>query len=217
MKLNKIIKVLTIAVAFMLGNLIGNAQGLPCFPDAKGSYYTTPYFNYTPVLYTYMPYEIMISYIIADSIIANCSKNFMETHLKRMRINSDTLNYGLKHLYRMADYNPILYYSFLNTTQTSKLRPLQILGLLDKRLESEWTTSADITNKLISASYILRVYANNTQKINKTLPAGANNANILYIRWIMSSEISLNGLTVQAGGPSQINNIIIIGEPISSL
>ncbi len=45
----------------------------------------------------------------------------------------------------------------------------------------------------------------------KTLPAAADNKETLYIRWLMTSNVSAGGGTVGSGGTHQINNISLEG------
>jgi hypothetical protein len=48
------------------------------------------------------------------------------------------------------------------------------------------------------------------------LPDDASNLENLLIRFIMTSNIAVNGTTVGSGGVSNINNISIIGDPVTS-
>ena len=52
--------------------------------------------------------------------------------------------------------------------------------------------------------------------LSGTLPTGANNQSTLFIRWIVSDNVAVNGgvISTAATTATQINNIIITGQPI---
>ena len=62
---------ITIVMALLspLMSINTNAQiNIPCRPEVEGLHFTIPSYSYTPVLFSNMPHDIMISYIITDSI-----------------------------------------------------------------------------------------------------------------------------------------------------
>ncbi|MDR0926804.1 MAG: hypothetical protein LBO69_03440 [Ignavibacteria bacterium] len=165
-----LLKTLTIAAAVMLTSMFSvnsNAQGLPCYPEMCGAFYSTPAYNYTPVLYSYMPCDVLVGYIVMDSIIAHIRELYPYYSSQAELINGltatgDTLNYALKYLYRLQDYNPILYYTFLNTPQTTKRQPMTLLGDLTKHIRKVKGLKYE---EVIKADYILQVHINSTQTI----------------------------------------------------
>ncbi|NQX70332.1 metallophosphoesterase [Paenibacillus alba] len=54
--------------------------------------------------------------------------------------------------------------------------------------------------------------SNNSCKLtNLPLPSGANNQDVLYIRWVVNSTTSVSGGTVQSTGSSRIKDVLITG------
>ena len=115
-KTKKMLTCLLIISCFIAASQITNAQGLPCKSNSEGLYFTTPMYNYTPVLFPSMPYDVMFSYILIDSILRH-SENaeeivnnfFMRFDSGLVGNDNDTLNYAYKYLYRIMDYDPLLF------------------------------------------------------------------------------------------------------------
>ena len=83
-----------------LGPVIDTA--LPCSQYQVGVFYRTPRYDYTPVLYTYMPYDVMIGYIGFDSVIANIHKTYpssteIRDFVSSLKANNDTFLTALKY------------------------------------------------------------------------------------------------------------------------
>lgn len=74
----------------------------------------------------------------------------------------------------------------------------------------EWK---DIPDATITIKPALSITADDSL-FTKVLPNDAANRDVLYIRWIMTSETAANGGTVASGGTHQINNIVITGAYI---
>ncbi|MDR2736763.1 MAG: metallophosphatase, partial [Gracilibacteraceae bacterium] len=49
----------------------------------------------------------------------------------------------------------------------------------------------------------------------KTLPSGADDQGMLYVRWLLTSNTAVNGSIAANGGTNTINNIVISGTPLS--
>jgi len=137
--IQKTIKVLTIALVFMLGNVVVKSQ-IPCDSSARGLYYLYPYASayQLPVLHPSMPYDILIGYLYTDSMLKAYNRNVIENTIKSTSYNSDTMSYLMKYMYRMADYSPIMYEQFLGMTA----------NMVPFRRTSGWSVSSDFLNYL---------------------------------------------------------------------
>ena len=116
MTITKMLTCLLIISCSIAASQITNAQGLPCNPKAEGLHYTTPKYSYTPVLFPSMPYDVMFSYILIDSILKHSEdapaivKSLFERYENGLvGYDNDTLNYAYKYLYKIMDYDPLLF------------------------------------------------------------------------------------------------------------
>jgi len=108
---------LAITMALTLTMLCENttAQIIPCRPEVEGLHFTSPMYKYSPVYFSNMPYDVLISYIVADSILSYAGvKEIASDFNKRFRKNqisydNDTLNYAYKYMYKIMDYDPLLF------------------------------------------------------------------------------------------------------------
>lgn len=75
------------------------------------------------------------------------------------------------------------------------------------------TTWYDANNPSYTIGSALNL-ADPASQYAKSLPDGASNANLLYVRWLLASNTSANGGTIGSGGTNTINNIIITGDYI---
>jgi len=138
----------------------------PCSALYPGYYFTGPHYQYKPVLFSNMPLEQFIGYVIMDSIITYARDSFptakaQENFIKGLTRNGDTLNYALKYLYRMADYNPFLYYNFLTSYQAGKQQPMTLLPKLLDQVRKEYGIA---TQQLMKAEYILHLRVNEVER-----------------------------------------------------
>jgi len=74
-----------------------------------------------------MPFDVLVGYIFLDSILTHGRKSYPTAQDQNDFINSltcegDTLNYVLKYLYKLADYNPFLYYDYKYSTSADRGR-----------------------------------------------------------------------------------------------
>ena len=95
-------------------------QPTPCSSLYPGYYYSGEYYSYYPVMHSGMPYDVLIGNILLDSVMRNWRKIFPVNNvswndaLNNITCSSDTLNYVMKYLYRLADYDPYLYVNALS-------------------------------------------------------------------------------------------------------
>jgi hypothetical protein len=109
-----------------------------------------------------MPLEQFVGYTIMDSIItygkdsfptSQAQKNFIES----LTCTGDTLNYALKYLYLLADYNPFLYYNFLTSYQTGNQQPMSILTELLNYVGKKCSFPKQ---GVVKSEFILHLYVN---------------------------------------------------------
>ena len=114
--IKKIIFVLFASILLVFSHNEANSSGIYGRPDAKGFFYVYGYNDYygTLDLTPSMPFDIIMSYIYADSIAKSTP-----THLDSVKKNvwsigaySDTMKYALKYLYKITDYDPVKYLRF---------------------------------------------------------------------------------------------------------
>ena len=110
-KLLQIVIILSLVFVSNTSNYEAKAQGplspvidtaLPCSQYQVGVFYRTPRYDYTPVLFTYMPYDVMIGYIGFDSVIANIHKTYpssaeIRDFVSSLKANNDTFLTALKY------------------------------------------------------------------------------------------------------------------------
>ena len=140
----------------------GYTDPCPCSALFNGYYYTGNYYSTKPVLFSNMPLDQFVGYVIMDSIITHAKDSFptwdvREDFIKSLTRTGDTLNYALKHLYRLADYNPFLYYNFLTSSQSGKMQPMAILPNFLDHVSEEY---GQPIWGLMKADYILHLQVN---------------------------------------------------------
>jgi len=113
-----------------------------------------------------MPLEILVGYIIADSIMAHGKTTYptaqaQDNFIYGLTCGGDTLKYLMKYLYRMADYNPILYYNFLTSSQAGKQQPMSILPKLLNHIGDKCGFP---TKQVMKAEYILHIRVNEVEQ-----------------------------------------------------
>jgi hypothetical protein len=207
------IKIIVFAMLFgvAFASYSTKAQGLPCNPYTSGVFYSAPRYNYTPVLFTYMPYDVMIEYIVMDSVISHI-RELLPTYddqlgfIKSLTASGDTLNYLMKYLYRVADYNPIFYYSFLNTPQTTKKQPMSIMGEIEKQIKNEFGVAKTIVMK---ADYILQVHINYAQPIDYTSTDNISDPHNGSIIHLMAAHCSASNIFKGQVLPSNSDGIVV--------
>lgn len=108
MEMKRIIVILNILILFLSFNIFLQSQHPPCWPEYNELTFKYEHLPYTPYLTTDMPYDVLIGYIALDSVRKNIREADLLTFLSRQSYN-DTLRYIMKYLYKMVDYNPILF------------------------------------------------------------------------------------------------------------
>ena len=196
-------KALSIAFLLIIGSAVVNAEGLPCNSKAEGLFFNTTIHPYTPVLYTTMPYDVMISYILIDSILkyAPDAKDVVNSFLKRFNNNqighdNDTLNYTLKYLYKIMDYDPLLFYDYIKKGYGQHGRiispePLywklitgsihyDTVGLYDEVNLTERVTNGRIKEMIFRSLFVLHIYVDTITSYTRLNSNDSFNYTIVY-------------------------------------
>jgi hypothetical protein len=83
-------------------------QNPPCYPDYNDLTYRFEHLPYTPYLTDDMPEDVKTGYIMLDIV----RKDFQDVRFFNIEIRQyeyDIIRYIMKYLYKVVDYNPILY------------------------------------------------------------------------------------------------------------
>jgi len=168
----KMFKFLSVALFAMLGSTVStvaNTQTLPCAPKVKGLHFTHPTYNYnSPVLLSNMPFDILLSYIILDSVLkySDEAKDVVNSFLERFNsgqisYDNDTLNYAFKYMYSLSDYDPLIFfYNFLLRSGNKKIHPQYLFDDLVDCIEK--TPNGEQKRRILRSPYILHIYVEET-------------------------------------------------------
>ena len=172
MKKRKMFKALTVALLVMLGTTVFtvvNAQTIPCAPKVKGLHYSAPAYNYSPVLFPNMPFDVIISYLIVDSILRHSdeARELRRDFLRRFNNNeiaydNDTLNYAYKYLYRISDYDPLLFLNYI--MKGSSGRKMNAFHIYDDLVDFIGKSpNGSQKRRILRSPYILHIYVDDTR------------------------------------------------------
>ncbi len=91
------------------------SQSIPCEPNRVGLSDTTIKLTDAdmPPLSPSMPYNVLLGYLVADSVFKQFDRKQM-TEFMRRQTDNDTLKYMKKFMYLIEDYNPIDFYLYLS-------------------------------------------------------------------------------------------------------
>jgi len=166
MKITKKFKVLSIALFVMIGTTVAlNAivyEPLPNRPEYRGFYYWLDMADYPNLLQSDMPYEVLIGYIVADSVVrAAPGSRIMSDAIRKMNLLTDTAQFIYKYWYAMNEYDPLWFYSFLN-----KKYPEANISSRSLRSDMRSRMYEDTKFTYVVSDYILHIYVNNTVHID---------------------------------------------------
>ena len=164
------LKVAVLLLFLLVSSIIVNAEVMPCNPKIRGINYTHPTYNYmSPPLLSNMPYDIMVSYIIVDSIlkysdsvVAVTNSFFKRFENNQISFDNDTLNYALKYMYRLADYDPLIYfYNFCLGSANKKVSPRSLHWDLMEYVRRKIPNGGRI-RRVLDSPWILHIYVEET-------------------------------------------------------
>ena len=88
-----------------------NAQQPPCMPTHTGLTFQVSKLLYAPPLSLSMPLDVLIGYIMLDSICRNSYYDDVKSFIERQTYN-DTIRYIMRYLYKTIDFNPIKFFQY---------------------------------------------------------------------------------------------------------
>jgi len=171
-KFCQIMACLLAVIGFIAGSQVVKSQEeicLPCDSTAKGYYYSYPSLNIfnVPELQSNMPSDVIIGYIIADSVLRNVTPIDFWEFIQTLG-DGDTLNYILKYMYLMADHDPVRYSKYLSTQPYPRKGALGYENHLLQRTSQLSTMRKKL--RVITPEYILHVRVNET--VTTEIPEG---------------------------------------------
>lgn len=94
---------------------------VPCDTISAGSNYRISINDFTNEIHlsTDMPLNVMIGYLVLDSVSKNAKLNQVSEFLNRQTYN-DTLKYLAKYLYSMLDYDPIRFFHYMHYSNPNR-------------------------------------------------------------------------------------------------
>lgn len=131
----------------------------------------------TPPLNSSMPFDVLIGYIIGDSIARNLNIAQRDSLFRNLTY-SDTLKYALKYLYKMVDYDPISFFQWGSYRPIPTMYPSAPGVLHHALLERTRKIYPDKqrTAMLSTADVIAHIKVNSTQHKIDTTAVHAKNA-----------------------------------------
>ena len=158
-----------------------------------------------PPLTTDMPNEIIQSYIYLDSLLRTGLDNYIISRWQHERKFNDTIVAGMKYLYKIVDYNPIIFFQYGES---------QAHGFYKGNATTFRALSHDFVDKLITdnskffamhilieSDYILKVHVNRIESPH--LDRGLFNVHATVIDTLKGKVFSR---TVNNSGTSSINS-----------
>lgn len=122
-----------------------------------------PIIRNIPPISPSMPLDIMLSYVIADSICRFAPQKEITTIMKGWTSMNDTLRYAAKFLYRMMDYNPIIFRQYQDQVTLLRGSPFKTYfidvknGIRTRYMNLVPSSEKNAVRTLLGAEYILRV------------------------------------------------------------
>lgn len=122
-----------------------------------------PIIRNIPPISPSMPLDIMLSYVIADSICRFAPQKEITAIMKGWTSMNDTLRYAAKFLYRMMDYNPIIFRQYQDQVMLLRGSPFTTYlvdvknGIRKRYMNLVPPAEKNAVRTLLGAEYILRV------------------------------------------------------------
>ena len=165
-KFCRIMACLLVLIGLIAGSQVVDAQSIPCSPNVKGLHYNTPVFDASPALLSNLPYDILQCYIIADSILRSeearifTNDFFKRFDKKEIAYDNDTLNYAYKYLYKISDYDPLLFWEHLRKSGDKKIHTSHLYDKLTDCIEK--SPNGQQKRRLFRSFWILHIYVDTT-------------------------------------------------------
>jgi len=150
-------------------------------PEYQALTFEYPKYPYLPYYTTDMPYEVMLGYIVMDSVCNYGNALLLDDFISRQTFN-DTIKKIMNYIYRMADWDPFL---FIETQYESNfyMHPSNVIEKLINKSAS-LSTNFNLIKLLLKSHYILHIRVTDTltrryQSSNITIPVAIVNYEIL--------------------------------------
>ena len=156
------IKIITITL-FFIATISINAEGQTTYPKPPcDTNYVGISTQHSPILSspyytTDMPLDVIIGYIIIDSLTKVKTPDEMEEFLSTLKYSNDTLRRIMKHLYAVVDYDPIRFRRYV--ASISKTPPITIYRTISDIISQAVAVSPNqaIDEALLSSDVIAHV------------------------------------------------------------
>lgn len=140
-----------------------NAQYNECDSVFFESVFESQDLNNFCELNTGMPFEIMLPYIVFDSVCSQADYNNWEQFLSNQTSMNDTIRSIMKYFYKLVDYDPLLFdknlrYIFLDFA----IHPISVYLDFRKKI-TEVSSSPMLDRALLYSYYILKVQVDDIQ------------------------------------------------------
>lgn len=133
--------------------------------DSTISMYQTryPIIRTIPPLSPSMPLDVLFSYVAMDSLSRFGDEKAIKSLIRSWKTMNDTLRYAAKWLYRVMDYNPIIFQQYQDEVTFHRFEPFKAnLREVCNRVVNKYAplvpkTERNAAYSLLSADYILRI------------------------------------------------------------
>ena len=147
------------SVAFLLivvcFSYLSYSQQPPCMPDYQALTFEYPKYPYLPYYTTDMPYDVMLGYIVMDSVCNYGNALLLDDFINRQTYN-DTIKKIIKYIYKLADWDPYLFKRTQYSLTTNNLHPATVIEKLIEKSAS-LSSSYKLYQLLLSSHYILHI------------------------------------------------------------
>lgn len=146
----KVINFIICIISFNLSSLL-ICQNTSSLPYYQGTFFNYPNLHTIPPITSDMPQDVMFGYSTLDSIRRNGDYSSFKDFINKQTYN-DTIRTIFKYYYKMLDWNPMLFQSYIKNTDYSKL-PLPIIQ--EEIVEKYFNISPSRGNTLVALSYFI--------------------------------------------------------------
>ncbi|MES2767109.1 MAG: hypothetical protein V4642_14635 [Bacteroidota bacterium] len=159
-----------------------------------------PIIRNIPPLSMSMPFDVLLSYVYLDSICRLGSYKDASDMIKGWNVMNDTLRNAAKYMYKMVDYNPIIFTQYESQTSLLWKMPFKVpLEEFRSKLSRKYQELVQPANEknavysLLESDYILRIKVLAIDSIPNKLAQGR------YNRYRVKAEIldTLKGKVLQ--------------------
>ncbi|HPI19687.1 MAG TPA: hypothetical protein PKY56_04890, partial [Candidatus Kapabacteria bacterium] len=151
---------LTFLLLVVCFQCLSYSQQPPCMPEYHALTFEYPKYPYLPYYTTDMPYEVMLGYIVMDSVCNYGNALLLDDFISRQTYN-DTIKTIMKYIYRMADWDPYLFKRTQYSLPTNKLHPATVI---EKLIEKSASLSSNykLYKLILSSHFILHINVTDT-------------------------------------------------------